>query len=193
MMQLYYIALESGICALFLTPIFLVLNKIHFHSNKSTFISFLFAVYLTSVYAVAGLPNVGYIRFEFNFNLIPFLSMFSDIKGMILNIMLFIPLGLFAFFLFPSFRRPQIVASIGLILSLCIELLQILTYRTTDINDLITNTIGAVLGYVIGLILFKIRPNTLLCRNQKIDFPMLVTVSFCTMFFFEPLIWKLIY
>ena len=37
----------------------------------------------------------------------------------------------------------------GLAVSLGIELLQIFTFRLTDIDDLITNTAGTVLGYEI--------------------------------------------
>lgn len=38
----------------------------------------------------------------------------------------------------------------GLAVSLGIELLQIFTFRLTDIDDLITNTAGAVMGYEIS-------------------------------------------
>lgn len=38
----------------------------------------------------------------------------------------------------------------GLALSVCIEILQIFTFRLTDIDDLITNTAGTVIGYYIS-------------------------------------------
>ena len=38
----------------------------------------------------------------------------------------------------------------GLAVSLGIELLQIFTFRLTDIDDLITNTVGTVIGYEIS-------------------------------------------
>lgn len=38
----------------------------------------------------------------------------------------------------------------GLALSASIEILQIFTFRLTDIDDLITNTAGTVIGYYIG-------------------------------------------
>lgn len=193
MIQLYYTALESGICALLLAPIFLILNKTHFHSNKSAFISFLFAVYLTGIYAVVGVPNVGYIRFEPNLNLIPFQDMRSDIRGMILNVLLFVPLGLFLYLLFPSFRHYRNIILIGAGTSLCIELLQLFTYRATDINDIITNTVGAVLGYTAGISIVKTGLVTLKCRNPWTDFPMIAALSFSTMFLLQPVIWYLIY
>lgn len=193
MMQLFYTALESGICALLLAPIFLVLHKTHFHSIKTTFMNFLFAVYLTAVYAVVGLPNIRYIRFEPNVSFIPFVNMSADLSGVMLNVLLFIPLGLFLYLLFPAFRRLSHIILIGSCTSLCIELLQIFTYRATDINDLITNTTGAVLGYAAGIILSKAKPAALICRNQWSDFPMLMSVSFITMFLLQPVIWYLIY
>lgn len=39
------------------------------------------------------------------------------------------------------------VALFGFGMSLLIEILQIFTFRTTDVNDLITNTIGTIIGY----------------------------------------------
>lgn len=38
----------------------------------------------------------------------------------------------------------------GLALSISIEILQIFTFRLTDIDDLITNTAGTVIGYYIS-------------------------------------------
>ena len=72
-----------------------------------------------------------------------------------LNIILFIPLG----FMFPiihskSFRRfqisPVITIFIGFALSFSIEVMQYITGRgLADIDDLINNTLGAVIGFLI--------------------------------------------
>jgi len=74
--------------------------------------------------------------------------------GMLLNIAMTIPLGLLA----PLVIRVRSVgtaALVGVTVSTTIELLQLAgnivfsTGRTTDINDVIANTLGAVLGWVL--------------------------------------------
>ena len=72
-----------------------------------------------------------------------------------LNIILFIPFG----FMFPiihskSFRRyhlsPVFTIFIGFALSFSIEVMQYITGRgLADIDDLINNTLGAVIGYLV--------------------------------------------
>lgn len=49
-----------------------------------------------------------------------------------------------------NFRSFKTMFFMGLAVSLGIELLQIFTFRLTDIDDLITNTAGTVLGYEIS-------------------------------------------
>ena len=191
-MQLYNTALEAGLCALFLIPIFLILNKIRFRNTKSTLLYFLFAVYLAGVYAVVGLPNIAYIRFDANINLIPFRNMTSDISGSLLNIILFIPLSFFAYLLWTPFRQIKNALLFGLIASFSIELAQLFTYRATDINDLITNSAGALLGYYCAMLLAKVKPS-LTDRNPLSDLTIVAGLPLGIMFFFQPVIWKLIY
>ena len=138
MVQLFYTAREAAASALLLLPIFLILRFFRFHSSKTTLLYFFFAVYLSGVYAVVGLPNVSYIRFDLNLNLIPFVGMLTDLRSTALNIVLFIPLGFFLFLLWKPFHRAANMLLAGFMFSLAIELLQIFTLRATDINDLIT-------------------------------------------------------
>ncbi len=67
----------------------------------------------------------------------------------ILNVLLFVPFG----FLIPAIWNkyqslPRTILS-GFLLSLNIEWLQLFNNRVTDVDDLITNTIGTLIGYVI--------------------------------------------
>ena len=43
----------------------------------------------------------------------------------------------------------------GILFSLAIELNQLLNNRITDIDDLFTNTLGAIIGYLLYKALFK--------------------------------------
>ncbi len=73
------------------------------------------------------------------------------------NIAFFIPIGLLTPLLFNgnSFLTSTVA---GFLLSLSIELLQLPLLRATDIDDLILNTSGAVVGFIIYLIITKVCP-----------------------------------
>ena len=65
-----------------------------------------------------------------------------------MNIVLFMPLGFFCPLISKRYRRVKNTVFTGFGLSLTIELAQLFTmYRATDIDDLITNTAGTLLGY----------------------------------------------
>lgn len=72
------------------------------------------------------------------------------------NILLLLPLGFLLPLLFDRFERPGAVVVAGLSVSLGIELVQVLTssvlgftYKVFDVDDLILNTIGVVVGWVL--------------------------------------------
>ncbi|MBD5507816.1 MAG: VanZ family protein [Lachnospiraceae bacterium] len=71
-------------------------------------------------------------------------------KNTILNIILFVPLGFLVPVIWKNYRSLKTMFFMGFALSVSIELLQIFTFRLTDIDDLITNTAGAVIGYYIA-------------------------------------------
>ena len=134
--------------ALVLVPVYSVLNRVYFHNTKKVLLYYLFSCYLSVVYVLAGLPNVTYIRPELNLNLIPVIGLIDDWKNGILNVLLFIPLGAMLPILWRKFRTGKYTVLFGFGSSLSIELLQALTFRATDVNDLITNTLGAYLGFL---------------------------------------------
>lgn len=74
-------------------------------------------------------------------------------RQILLNIVLFVPVGYFlANFTFPCFT---LVISLGI--SLCVELIQFLTYRgILDVDDLISNVCGAAVGLLIYRLLCKV-------------------------------------
>ena len=88
-------------------------------------------------------------------NLIPLLTLTSkDLKTSLLNILLFVPFG-FGLPFITRFRMKKIVL-IGMVVSIAIELLQLvtglmahLTFRVADVNDVIFNTVGVAIGYVL--------------------------------------------
>lgn len=117
-------------------------------------VKLIFAFYAIALFSVVGVPAVVTFQIDFGLNLIPFIdivnSPFAYMKNTILNIILFIPMGFFVPAVWKNYRSFKTMFFMGLAVSLGIELLQIFTFRLTDIDDLITNTAGTVLGYEIS-------------------------------------------
>lgn len=87
-------------------------------------------------------------------NLTPLVNIlhFATVEDLLINIVgnvaMFIPLGIVLPVVFPKLNRLWKVALTGLLISLTIELLQLpMVGRTTDVDDLLLNTLGCVLGY----------------------------------------------
>jgi len=86
--------------------------------------------------------------------LVPFQDIVDDPAGLILNIALFVPLGVLAPVLLRTWRWWQ-TALIGLTMSASIEIVQFVgditinPGRVADTDDLIANLAGAVLGFVL--------------------------------------------
>lgn len=139
-------ALEMGAAAVILLPVLLVVNAVYWHDLRKTAGYFVFACYLAAVCALVGLPGLGNFHVEPNLNILPFAGMAADAKNAALNVLLFVPLGLLAPLLWPDLRSLKRMALLALAFAGVIEILQIFTFRASDINDLITNTLGAVIG-----------------------------------------------
>lgn len=124
-----------------------------------------FYVYLVMLYAQTFIFNSGANQIKF----IPFEIIVSQISEMQLtrityrefifnilgNVGVFVPIGIFV----PVLFKKDIcgTAVTGAFISLCIETGQIPIDRTTDIDDIILNTSGAVIGYGIYHIFSKKR------------------------------------
>lgn len=101
------------------------------------------------------LSELGESFFNPNINMIPFSDGFS--LGFIFNIFLFIPLGFLCPFISKSYQSVKNIFLIGCGLSLSIEINQLFTlWRATDIDDLIANTVGALVGYFCFKIIHKL-------------------------------------
>ncbi len=192
MHRILYTAREALIAFFLLLPIFFHLNKHRFSSTRKTVLYLLFATYLTGVYAVVGLPDIAYYRFSPNINLEPFRYMFSDLGNTVLNVILFLPMGFFLPILWKDFSSLWKTVLVGFLTSLTIELLQIFTYRATDVNDLMTNTLGAFVGYFLGIFVEKFL-HPIDPEERRFDIPLVFGISFFTMFFIHPFFSSVIY
>lgn len=122
------------------------------------FLIFVFCFYLIGILAMTG---VWWFRsFSPKFVWIPFIDMVRGPIDTLLNIVLFIPLGLFLPLSYQKFDKIGKIALAGFLISLSIEIIQMFGCGATDINDLITNTAGTCLGYYIYLLFYRIISET---------------------------------
>ena len=148
--RLYSAVIETLAAAVFLIPVFLIGHRRLFREGQKIGLYTLFGLYLAATLALVGFPNLTTLNIDFSVNIIPFLDIIPDFKNACLNVLLFVPFGVLLPILWSSFRSLRRTALTGLAVSGVIELAQLFTFRTTDINDLITNTLGAALGFCIA-------------------------------------------
>jgi glycopeptide antibiotics resistance protein len=96
-------------------------------------------------------------------NFIPFKEIFRyDInsrlffKNVIGNVILFIPLGWYITY-YTRTKKIYPALLLSIIISLAIELIQSYIGRVFDIDDIILNIIGGILGYLVYIFLYKIK------------------------------------
>lgn len=113
----------------------------------------IFLVYIYMVFSVTGIGSVweigkygAIIRLD-EINLIPFQP--EKITTNVLNLIMFIPFGFLVPFIWSEYRNVGKVLITGALFSFSIELAQLFNRRVTDIDDLLMNTLGALVGYII--------------------------------------------
>lgn len=175
MIHLLSIVIDCISSIIFVVPVIIILHyAILKRRNFNQFIAILiFALYSIAVFSVVGVPTVGTFKVDFGFNLVPLIDIVNSpleyIKNTILNIILFIPLGFLVPAIWKNYRSINTMFIVGLALSVSIEILQIFTFRLTDIDDLITNTAGTVIGYYISKrFSFKLADNKYLIRYEPV-------------------------
>lgn len=184
MRRILFTSVEALAAGIFLIPLFLHLQKVRGWNRKDTLWYLLFALYLSGVYDVAGLPNILYHRYVPRVNLEPFMYMFSDLGSSMLNVLLFIPMGFLLPVLWQKYRNMGQTLLTGLCSSVLIEGLQLFTFRATDINDLMTNTLGTLLGYASARIAICCFPGFAPC-NKSSELPLIVCSVLPVMFFLQ--------
>lgn len=120
------------------------------------YLSFTHIVGIPTLRELLRLSGLGEPLFNPNLNLTPFAYGLS--LSFILNIFLFIPLGFLCPVLSRTFEHAGKTVLMGLGLSLFIEISQLFTlYRATDVDDLLTNVLGTVIGYLCFKLLAQLR------------------------------------
>lgn len=159
-------------------------------SKKRKVVIIFMLIYLSAMMSVVGIPGIKYLLIDMNFNFIPLRDVFSSPKGYILNIILFIPLGFFLPILYKKYRNFKKVTIFGFLTSLFIEIMQIFSHRATDIDDLITNTLGTIIGYLIAKTFIN---KVDMKKETKYELAIIMGTVLGTTFFIEPFISDIIW
>lgn len=103
---------------------------------------------------------------ERKINLLPFVNGYYDKMETILNVLIFVPLGIYSGILFRT-KTFQFHLVVFFLVSMMLEGLQyLMKLRTLDITDLLTNTSGGIIGYLMVLALGKLNSNSLKTQKQ---------------------------
>jgi len=129
-------------------------------NNRTTILTrVLFITYLAGLFWIIVLKfnaPIAYMGKMRSVNLVPFkrpliLNGKVDFGEMILNVLIFVPLGMYAGALFKSWNIAKQVFLFFLVSFICEASQYILKLGVSDITDIIDNTLGGI----IGLLIFK--------------------------------------
>lgn len=195
MNRIYSALIEIFAAAIFIIPVWCIYNKLWFHNWKKTMVYMIFGFYLTAILALVGFPNITLMKIDLNVNVnvIPFVYMITDAANAALNVLLFIPFGFFLPVLWNEFRSVKRVLKIGFFTTFVIEISQIFTSRATDIDDVITNCVGTLIGYMIAYWFTKAFTRRILTSCKFNDFYIICISVVMIMFFFQPFISSLLW
>ena len=125
----------------------------------------MFALYMGYLFYNLLVPTYFYRRFSFSadrVNLIPFRALKEWLAhpfNFFGNVLLFMPLGFFEVLLYPADSRKRQLAkaaAAGASLSLFVEFAQCFNYRVPDVDDILLNTLGSVLGALLCMLQQKL-------------------------------------
>ena len=140
---------------LILITILFTIRFFSFVSNKKKIVfykeilSLLFIIYLMCFFYILTFEDVDWSTA----NLIPFKEMFRFslgsrmfFKNVFGNIILFLPYGFFLSY-FVKLKRVKIITILSLFVSFIVEIIQYRIGRVFDVDDIILNVIGGIIGY----------------------------------------------
>lgn len=160
-----------------------------FYTQYSFLAMIVFAVYMVGVYHFTGAGTIydGLMyQFEWRqdqFNWIPF-SNSIDVVAYVLNVVLFVPLGLLVPIIWKKMNKLSNLLATGFLFTILIEASQLLNNRRTDIDDILLNVLGAVVGFGLFRLFDEITKSKFSVKNPVITELMIsVVVVFLGRFF----------
>lgn len=133
-------------------------------------LSLVFIIYILCLYYVLTYQDINYG----GVNLIPFKEMtryeigsYKFMKNIVGNILLFVPFGFFASYYLNN-KKASVITIVTLIVSGCAEGMQYYLGRVFDIDDIILNLVGGIVGFLIYVGLDAIKNKIKLFKNDTI-------------------------
>ena len=196
MHRIYSALIDIVAAAIFIVPLLALYGKISLRSLKQTLIYIVFAFYLVAVLSLVGFPSVLSLNVDFTINIIPLVDMISDFVNACLNVLLFVPLGFLLPMLWKKYKAIKNTMLFAMCMTIAIEISQIFTFRTTDINDIITNMVGTLGGYFIAKRITKNFTQYPELNAENKDLYIICGTVMLIMFLLQPftasLLWELI-
>ncbi len=126
-------------------------------------IFFGFCIYMAAIFSVTVSPMYGFTGSIslYRINVVPFKTvreLFNNPLNVFGNIMMFVPVGFFLVLLSEKAKNFSRTLFYGFTVSLIIEIFQLFLGRGTDIDDIILNTFGTFLGYVLSMLIQQCIP-----------------------------------
>ena len=172
-MQNMIFVLYPLFCILLPCMLYVLIQTKGFH-RRTNFIHMIWVfIFLYYVYLVLETTGIGTIweiglypgmKLQEEINLIPFRDGIN--LSMILNVVMFMPLGFLLPLLWKEYQSLVRTAIIGFCFSCGIEFCQLFNRRVSDVDDLLMNTLGAILGWLIWIVFSRITHLKYGRRNQ---------------------------
>jgi len=121
---------------------------------------YIFLIYIAFVFILTGFGTIwdiiyyGDLGRVADIHLIPFDSFeiehaSSNVISYLLNIIMMMPFGFMLALIWPSFRSLKKITLVAFAFALTIEFSQLFNLRASTVDDLIMNTLGAIVGYFV--------------------------------------------
>ena len=137
-----------------------------------------FVIYISCLFYVVTFQDVSWSSSNF----IPFQEMFRYeigsrmfFKNVVGNMIMFLPYGFFISY-FLKLKKPMIAFFLSFIVSITIELTQMMIGRVFDVDDIILNVIGGLLGFSLYYFLDKVRDHFPAVLKKTWVYNIIVTV-----------------
>lgn len=196
MHRIYAAFIEMLAASVFVIPIFSIYGKCRIHNLKRTLLYMIFGFYLVAVLFLVGFPSLAFIRFDFSINVIPFVNMPADVRNTCLNVLMFVPLGIFLPVLWDEYRNIKSTMLVAFCMTVGIEISQFFSFRATDIDDIITNMTGALIGYLVAKGITRNFKRHLKSNENNKDLYLICGTIAVIIFFLQPfvssLLWEIV-
>ena len=141
-------------------------------------LSLCFIIYILCLFHVVTFQDVSWASSNF----IPFKEMFRYkfgsfmfLKNVIGNMIMFMPYGFFISY-FLKLEKKRILLYLSIVVSLTIEVTQLIIGRVFDVDDIILNIIGAFIGYFVYKFIITIHDKLPKFMKNKIFYNIVVLI-----------------